>query len=71
MDDAGYVTQDGEQDVDEKVTTASSLEEDTQRWEDDGDDDLADISEEELSVYKESSGRVCTRFSTVLWRGSG
>ena len=38
------LTQDGQQDVDEQVATASSLKEDTERWEDDGDDDLADVA---------------------------
>ena len=38
------LTQDGQQDVDEQIATASSLKEDTERWEDDGDDDLADVA---------------------------
>ena len=38
------VTQYGEQDVDEQVGTASALEEDTQRWQEDGKDDLADVA---------------------------
>lgn len=46
MNDAGNVTEDGEQDVDQKITTAATLEEDTQRWEEDGKDDLADIAVE-------------------------
>lgn len=29
MNDAGNVTEDGEQDVDQKITTAATLEEDT------------------------------------------
>jgi len=44
MNNAGNVAEDGQQDVDQKVTTAAALEEDTQRWEDDGEDDLADIA---------------------------
>ena len=43
MDDTRNVTQDGQQDVDEKVGIATSFKEDTQRREDDGKDDLADI----------------------------
>jgi hypothetical protein len=46
MNDAGNVTEDGEQDVDQKITTAATLEEDSQRGEDDGKDDLADIAVE-------------------------
>jgi hypothetical protein len=44
MNDAGNVTEDGQQDVDQKITTTAALEEDTQRWEDDGKDDLADVT---------------------------
>ena len=44
VDDAGNVAQDCEQDVDEQVRAASALEEDTERWEDDGEDDLDDIA---------------------------
>lgn len=44
MDDTGNVTQDGEQDVDEQVGTASALEEDTQRGQENGKDDLADVA---------------------------
>lgn len=45
MNDAGNVTKDGQQDVDEEVSTAAALEEDTKRREDDGDDDLDDVAE--------------------------
>lgn len=38
------VTEDGQQDVDEEVGVATALEEDTQRWEDDGKKDLADVA---------------------------
>lgn len=44
VDDTGDITQDGEKDVDEEVTSTSTFEEDTQRWEDDGNDDFADVS---------------------------
>jgi hypothetical protein len=47
MNDAWDVTEDGKQDVDQKITAAATLEEDTQRWEDDGKDDLADVTVEE------------------------
>lgn len=46
VDDTGDITQDGEKDVDEEVTSTSTFEENTQRWEDDGNDDFADISVE-------------------------
>ena len=38
------VTEDGQQDVDEEVGIATALKEHTQRWEDDGKDDFADIT---------------------------
>ena len=39
-------TKDGEEDVDEEISTASALEEDSERREEDGNDDLADVAEE-------------------------
>ena len=44
VDDTRNVTQDSQQDVDEEVGIAATLEEDTKRWEDDGEEDLADIA---------------------------
>lgn len=44
MDDTRNVTQDGQTDVDEHVGTTSALQEDTQRRQDDGEDDLADVT---------------------------
>ena len=44
MDDTGNVTQDGQQDVDEEVGIAAALKEDTDRRQEDGKDDLADIA---------------------------
>lgn len=43
MDDTRDVTQNGKTNVDEQISAASSLQEDTQRREDDGKDDLADV----------------------------
>jgi hypothetical protein len=40
----GNVTQDGQQDVDEEVGVAAALEEDTQRRDEDGEDDLDDVA---------------------------
>ncbi|KAI9742315.1 MAG: hypothetical protein M1818_004215, partial [Claussenomyces sp. TS43310] len=40
----GNVTQDGQEDVDEEIATTTTLQEDTERWQDDGKDDLADIA---------------------------
>ena len=44
MNDAGNVTQYREENVDEKVCTASSLKEDTNRRKDDREDDFDDIT---------------------------
>ena len=51
VNDTGQPTQDGQTDVDQQVTTTSALQEDTQRRQDDGKDDLADIT-----VGSESNG---------------
>lgn len=44
MDDTGNVTQNGQTDVDEEVSSAAAFEEHSKRREDDGEDDLADIT---------------------------
>ena len=44
VDDTRNVTQDRQQNVDEEICIATSLEEDTERREDDGKDDLADVA---------------------------
>lgn len=46
VDNTGNPTQDGQQDVDQEVSTTSALQEDTQGRQDDGEDDLADITVE-------------------------
>ena len=65
VDDAGNVTQDGEQDVDEEVGTASALEEDSDGREDDGKEDLADVAGGE----RHGGGGLCVRFDEVVWFG--
>lgn len=50
VDDTGNVTQDGEEDVDAEVSTASALQEDTHRRQDDGEDDLEDVGTGERHV---------------------
>jgi len=47
VDDSRNVTQDCQQDVDQKVSAATTLKEDTERWEEDGEDDLADVASSE------------------------
>jgi len=47
VNDAGNIAQDCQQDVDQQVSTATSLKEDTKRWEEDGKNDLADIASSE------------------------
>lgn len=44
VDDSGDVTQDCEQDVDQEVGTAASLEEDSYGRQDDGNNDLGDVA---------------------------
>jgi len=43
VDDTRQVSENCQQNVDPKISGASSLQEDTQRWEDDGKDDLANV----------------------------
>ena len=62
VNDTRNVTEDGQQDVDEEISIAATLEEDTQRWEDDGKKDLADIACGERHGGKVAGGlfwRVC------------
>ena len=44
VDDTGNITQNREQDVDEQVRAAAAFEEDTERWQDDGEDDFEDVA---------------------------
>ena len=44
VDDTGDVTQAGQDDVDEEIGAAAALEEDTERREEDGEDDLDDVA---------------------------
>jgi len=44
VNNARNVTQDCQQDVDEQVCTATTLKENTQRWQKDSKDDLADVA---------------------------
>jgi len=43
VDDTGDVTQDCKNDVDKEVSIATALEEDTDWWQEDGEEDLADV----------------------------
>ena len=61
MNDTWDVTKNGEEDVDEQVTTAATFHEDTKRWKDDGKDDFADIS-----VCESCQLRVDTHESAVI-----
>ena len=53
------VTQDSQQDVDEEVGIASALEDNTERWEDDGEDDLDDVAagKSQLGAWKLEGAR--------------
>ena len=44
VDDTRDVAQDRQENVDEEIGIATAFEEDTQRWEDDGENDFADIA---------------------------
>lgn len=55
VDDAGDVTKDRQEEVDQEVSTAAALEENSKRREQDGEDDLADVRTGERHV----DGVVC------------
>lgn len=58
MDDTRDVSEDGQTDIDQEISTAASLEEDTDWREDDGKDDLADVAvEAERRVEGQSSSQ--------------
>jgi hypothetical protein len=50
VNQTGNPTEQGQRDVDEQVNTTAALEEDTQRGQDNGKDNLADVAVEEGSV---------------------
>lgn len=50
MYDSRNVTEDGQEDVDEQVGVAAALEEDTERREENGQDDFADIAVVKVSL---------------------
>lgn len=48
MDDSRNKAENGQQDVDEEVCAAAALKEDTERWEENGENDLDDVAERKL-----------------------
>lgn len=52
VDDTGQVTKNSQEDVDKQVCTASTLQEDTQRGQDDGKNNLANVASGERHVDK-------------------
>jgi len=44
VNDTGEVSENGQQNVDEQISAATTLKEDSERREDDGQDDLADVA---------------------------
>lgn len=63
VDDTGNVTQDTQQDVDAQVSTASSLQEDTDGRQDDGKNDLEDVGTGE----RHSGGSFVCCFGKTTW----
>ena len=60
------VTEDGQQNVDEEISIAAALEEDTQRREEDGEDELADVGSGEGHFVVG-----CWLLAVVWWIESG
>ena len=56
MNDTRDVTKNRQQDVDEEIGIAAALQEDTKRWQDDGEDDLDDVAAEK-SISKSSNDK--------------
>ena len=50
VDDAGNVAQDGQEDVYQEIGAATALKEDTDRWDEDGEDDFDDVAVECVSM---------------------
>lgn len=66
VDDTGNPAQDGQTDVDEEISTAAALQEDTQRGQDDRKDDLADVTVSRISCLDRSTGQ--TPIGARCWR---
>ena len=54
MNDTRNVTKNRQQDVNEEIDVAATLQEDTKGWQDDGEDDLDDVAAEK-SISKSSN----------------
>lgn len=67
VNDTGDITQDRKQDVDEEVCIATSLKEDTKRRENDGKDDLADVSTGALSAVRTYCAEGHGRFGATTY----
>ena len=55
VNNAGNVTQDGEEQVDEKVGAATTLEEDSEWWKEDGENDLDNVARVSISMLSSYS----------------
>ena len=67
VDDAGNPAQNSQTDVDQEISTASALQEDTQRGQDDGEEDLADVTVfRRLVAWTETQGS--ERLERILTR---
>lgn len=59
MNDTGNITKYSEEDIDQEVGVTASFEEDTKRWNEDGKDDLADVTTSETQSAQISSCKKC------------
>jgi len=66
VDDSRNVSQDGQQNVDEKVCTTSSLKKDTNRWQDDGEDDFDNVASGERHI-DEFAGECLDELCFLVW----
>lgn len=49
-----HIPKNGQQDVDEEISSATTLEEDTERWQKNGENDLANIANKKVSYVEEA-----------------
>jgi len=67
VDDSGDITKNCQEDVDQQIGAAATLEENTERRQDDGQNDLADVAcgESHCSVSVERKRKVNTVYTSV------
>ena len=71
MYDTWDITQDRQEDVDEEVCVAAALEEDAERWKEDGENDFADVAVEDNRISYTGPNKTQKICSISLKNGVG